>query len=118
MRCILTWVRRRPTSHPMPPKVIRVKTPVVDAQQGSIQFLFKKPAAAASGGASAAAAPVAAPAAAAAAPVATEDPLVSEFYATLGPKERIAHTIAVDKLGTSYDVKRTHGFLKWLKARA
>lgn len=103
----------------MPPKTVRVKTPV-DAQQGSIQFLFKKPTAAAP---TAAAAPVPATAetgapAAAGLPVPpTSDPLVAEFYASLGPKERIAHTIAVEKLGTSYDVKRTHGFLKWLKAR-
>jgi hypothetical protein len=103
----------------MPPKTIRVKTPVVDAHQGSIQILFKKSATATATTAGAAA-PAPAPTAAATHPVVptTEsDPLVSEFYASLGPKERIAHTIAVDKLGTSYDVKRTHGFLKWLKNR-
>ncbi len=41
------------------------------------------------------------------------DPTVAAFYAQLNPKERIAHTIAIDKLGTSYDVTRTHAFLKW-----
>ena len=45
------------------------------------------------------------------------DPDVVAFYAQLGPRERIAHTIAVDKLGTSYDVTRTHAFVKWSKSR-
>ena len=44
------------------------------------------------------------------------DPRVQAFYAQLNPKEVIAHTIAVEKLGTSYDVTRTHGFVKWCKA--
>ena len=37
------------------------------------------------------------------------------FYASLTPNERIAHTIAAERLGTSYDVTRTHGFLKWVQ---
>ena len=41
---------------------------------------------------------------------------VQAFYAQLSPAEVIAHTIAVEKLGTSYDVTRTHGFGKWSKA--
>ncbi len=45
----------------------------------------------------------------------SSDSVVSEFYASLTPYERIAHEIAVEKLGTSYDVTRTHGFLKWRK---
>ena len=44
------------------------------------------------------------------------DPRVQAFYAQLSPAEVIAHTIAVEKLGTSYDVTRTHGFGKWSKA--
>jgi hypothetical protein len=44
------------------------------------------------------------------------DPRVRAFYAQLSPAEVIAHTIAVEKLGTSYDVTRTHGFVKWSKA--
>ncbi len=48
-------------------------------------------------------------------PLLSEDPRVTAFYAQLTPAEQIAHKIAVDKLGTSYDVTRTHGFLKWLK---
>lgn len=46
-----------------------------------------------------------------------EDPLIQEYYNTLSPNERIAHTIAKEKLGTSYDVSRTHGFLRWQKTR-
>ena len=44
------------------------------------------------------------------------DARVQAFYDSLSAKEIIAHSIAVDKLGTSYDVTRTHGFLKWCKA--
>jgi hypothetical protein len=47
----------------------------------------------------------------------SEDPDIAAFYAQLTPKERIAHTIAIDKLGTSYDVVRTHSYTKWLKSR-
>ena len=41
------------------------------------------------------------------------DPETQAFYDSLTPYERIAHTVAVEKLGTSYTVRRTHGFLKW-----
>jgi hypothetical protein len=46
-----------------------------------------------------------------------EDPVIQEYYNSLTPNEKIAHTIAKEKLGTSYDVSRTHGFLRWQKAR-
>jgi hypothetical protein len=46
------------------------------------------------------------------------DSFVSKFYASLTPYERIAHEIAVEKLGTSYDVTRTHGFQKWRAANS
>ena len=46
----------------------------------------------------------------------SDDPRVQAFYDTLSGKEVIANSIAVDKLGKSYDVTRTHGFLKWSKA--
>jgi hypothetical protein len=46
----------------------------------------------------------------------SENPRVQAFYDSLSPNEVIAHSIAVEKLGTSYDVTRTHGFLKWCKA--
>ena len=41
------------------------------------------------------------------------DPKVVAFMASLTPSERIAHKIAVEKLGTSYDITRTHGFVRW-----
>lgn len=47
----------------------------------------------------------------------SSDPLVQEFYDSLGEKERRAHFVALEKLGTSYDVVRTHGFLNWKKSR-
>ena len=47
----------------------------------------------------------------------SEDPLVAAFYASLSPAEATAHRIATVKLGTSYDVTRTRGFLAWSKAR-
>ncbi len=50
-------------------------------------------------------------------PLLSENALVMEFYGQLSEKEKIAHSIAVDKLGTSYDVTRTHGYLQWLKKR-
>lgn len=47
----------------------------------------------------------------------SEDPLITEFYNQLTPVEKIAHTIATEKLGTSYDVTRTHGYIRWLTRR-
>ena len=41
------------------------------------------------------------------------DPKITAFMASLTPNERIAHKIAVEKLGTSYDITRTHGFVRW-----
>ena len=46
----------------------------------------------------------------------SSDARVQAFYDSLSPREVIAHSIAVEKLGTSYDVTRTHGFLRWSKA--
>ncbi len=51
-------------------------------------------------------------------PLKSSDPLIQEFYNQLSPAEVIAHSIAVEKLGTSYDVSRTHGFLKWSRGKA
>ena len=45
----------------------------------------------------------------------TDDKDTHAFYTSLNPAECIAHIIALEKLGTSYDVTRTHGFLKWKK---
>ena len=44
------------------------------------------------------------------------DTRIQAFYDSLNPREVIAHSIAVEKLGTSYDVTRTHGFVRWSKA--
>ncbi len=43
--------------------------------------------------------------------------MVQAFYDQLTDKERIAHAIAVEKLGTSYDVVRTHGYIRYLKTK-
>ena len=39
-----------------------------------------------------------------------EDEEIARFYASLSPRERIAHEIAKTALGMSYDVRRTRGF--------
>ena len=44
--------------------------------------------------------------------------LISEFYKSLTPVEREAHTIAARMLGSSYIVDKTHAFTKWQKKRA
>jgi len=41
------------------------------------------------------------------------DPLVEAFYKQLNPSERTAHTLAVELLGSSYDVRSTHGYIRW-----
>jgi hypothetical protein len=46
------------------------------------------------------------------------DPQITAFMASLTPSEQIAHTIAKDKLGTSYDIRRTHGFVRWSASKA
>jgi len=48
------------------------------------------------------------------------DPLVEQFYASLSPSEKRVHEIAARPvsdggLGTSYIVKKTHSFNRWLK---
>ena len=43
---------------------------------------------------------------------ATTDAKLDAFFATLTPAQRLAHTIAKEKLGSSYDVERTHDYLK------
>lgn len=47
----------------------------------------------------------------------SDDPSVQAYYDSLKPTQRRAHEIAIEKLGTSYDVVRTHGFLNWQKSR-
>lgn len=87
--------------------VRKLKAP--DATQTTISHVF-----------SAAAAKKTAPVAPKAEPkvekvLSSDNPRIQAFYDSLTPKEVIAHSIAVEKLGTSYDVSRTHGFLKWSK---
>ncbi len=45
----------------------------------------------------------------------SETPEIQAFYKSLNVAEQIAHQIAFEKLGTSYDVSRTHGYMKWKK---
>ena len=40
-------------------------------------------------------------------------PEVQAFYDSLTKAEVLAHSIAIEKLGPSYDVTRTHGYAKW-----
>ena len=45
------------------------------------------------------------------------DEHIAAFYASLSPNERKAHEIAAKSLGTSYDVRRTHGFTRWFSKK-
>ena len=40
-----------------------------------------------------------------------------EFYASLTPKEKELHLLALEKLGSSYFVQWTHFYKKWKKAQ-
>jgi hypothetical protein len=41
------------------------------------------------------------------------NPLIEQFYKSLSPAEKEAHTIAARMLGSSYIVDKTHAFMKW-----
>lgn len=43
------------------------------------------------------------------------DVKLDAFFATLTPAQRLAHTIAKEKLGSSYDIERTHDYTAYLK---
>lgn len=43
---------------------------------------------------------------------------VAEFLESLSENERLLHKIAERFLGSSYFMDRTHGYLKWKKAKA
>ena len=88
----------------MPPKKVTV-TP----GQGSIQAFFHKPTAQVT----ATNTPLLEIQAASVSTEVRQDPKIAAFMASLTPSERIAHKIAVEKLGTSYDIARTHGFVRW-----
>ena len=40
---------------------------------------------------------------------------IDEYLNTLTEKQKIAYEIAVDMLGTSFDVEKSLGFKKWMK---
>ena len=90
----------------MPPK----KVTIAPQGKGSIQAFFHKPT-------SSAPAQITATNTllleTQATPESTIDPKIAAFMASLTPSEHIAHKIAVEKLGTSYDIARTHGFVRW-----
>ena len=46
----------------------------------------------------------------------SENAEIQAFYKSLNKAEQIAHMIAKEKLGTSYDVQRTHGYIQWKKS--
>lgn len=46
----------------------------------------------------------------------TLTPIEEEYVASLSPELKKLHQIAVEALGSSYFVKSTHGFRKWLAA--
>ena len=95
----------------MPPKKVTIAPP----GQGSIQAFFHKPTATTPAQVTAA---ITTPLLEIqATPSLAVDPKVAAFMASLTPSERIAHKIAVEKLGTSYDIARTHGFVRWSQAQ-
>ena len=86
----------------MPPKKVTIALP----GQGSIQAFFHKPTAQVTAITSTQLLEIQVP-------VQSTEPKIVAFMASLTPSERIAHKIAVEKLGTSYDITRTHGFVRW-----
>lgn len=47
----------------------------------------------------------------------TMTPLEEEYLKTLSEKERKAYEIAKDHLGSSFDLVKSNGFLKWKKEK-
>ena len=45
------------------------------------------------------------------------DLLIKEYLSTLSEKEYKAYKIAESHLGTSFDLIKSNGYLKWLKSR-
>jgi len=122
----------------MQPAMASKKITIRPKDQGNIQLMFSKPkvtkvAAAAVPASVAGVAVVATPIAVVAgvtAPIAgiavaavsattlkSTNPDVQAFYNSLSTPQRIAHELAIEKLGTSYDVTRTHGFLRYLATK-
>ena len=44
-----------------------------------------------------------------------EDSLTSEYISQMNSKEKIAYHIAMDHLGTSFNLKKSIGYKEWLK---
>ena len=96
----------------MPPKKVTIAPP----GQGSIQAFFHKPTATTPAKVTAA---LTTPLLEIqATPSLAIDPKIAAFMASLTPSERIAHKIAIEKLGTSYDIARTHGFVRWSQTQS
>ena len=93
----------------MPPKTVKkiINTP----GQSSIQAFFHKPAAA-----PAPISPLSEIQVPQSQQPSTPDKTILAFMESLTPSEHVAHGIAVKKLGTSYDITRTHGFVRWNQA--
>ena len=51
-------------------------------------------------------------------PVHPLSPLEKEYIASLTPELKKLHNIATENLASSYFVKSTHGFKKWLAQRS
>jgi hypothetical protein len=47
--------------------------------------------------------------------ISATDAKLDAFFASLTPAQRLAHTIAKEKLGSSYDIERTHDYNAYLK---
>ena len=45
------------------------------------------------------------------------DPLIKEYLSTLSEKEYKAYKIAESHLGTSFDLIKSNGYLKWLSKK-
>ncbi len=45
-----------------------------------------------------------------------EEKILQDYIDQLGEKEKIAYEIAKDHLGTSFSLKKSIGYKKWIKA--
>ncbi len=42
---------------------------------------------------------------------------IFEYLSEMGEKEKVGYKIAVDHLGTSFDICRSNGFINWKKSK-
>lgn len=96
----------------MPPKTKTISLP---ANQNSINLFFSKPTAIKAAVATTATVtkPVDKKISGVVGIDGDDDPKITAFMASLSANELLAHKLAVEKLGTSYDITRTHGFKNW-----